>query len=74
MPEYRFSLTRIFPYKDRIYDYVLIQEVTCYRKPVFWNILPSEDLTLRNTSEKLVSNENTDVLLHFSDFSDSFPY
>ena len=28
MPEYEFSLTRIFPYKDRIIDYVLIQENT----------------------------------------------
>ena len=26
MPEYRFSPTRVFPYKDRIFDSVLIQE------------------------------------------------
>ena len=28
MPEYRFSLTGNLPYKDRIYDSVLIQENT----------------------------------------------
>ena len=74
MPEYRFSLTRIFPYKDKIYDYVLIREDTGQRKPVFWNNSCSENLTLRNTSEQFVSNENIDVLLHFSDFPDSFLY
>ena len=74
MPEYGFSLTRIFLYKDRIYNYVLIREDTGQRKPVFWNILCSENLTLRNTSEKLVSNENIDVSLHFSNFPDSIPY
>ena len=52
MPEYGFSLNRIFPYKDRIYDYVLIREDTGQRKPVFWNFLRSENLKLRNTSEK----------------------
>ena len=74
MPEYGFSLTRIFLYKDRIYNYVLIREDTGQRKPVFWNILCSENLTLRNTSEQLVSNENIDVSLHFSNFPDSIPY
>ena len=74
MPEYGFSLTRIFLYKDRIYNFVLIREDTGQRKPVFWNILCSENLTLRNTSEKLVSNENIDVSLHFSNFPDSIPY
>ena len=74
MPEYRFSLTRIFPYKDKIYDYVLIREDTGQRKPVFWNILCSENLTLRNTSEQFVSNKNIDVSLYFSDFPDSFLY
>ena len=59
MPGYVFPLTHIFLYKDRIYD---------QRKPIFWNILRSENLTLRNTSEQLVSNENIDVSLHFSDF------
>ena len=65
MPNYRFLLTHIFPYKDRIYD---------RRKPVFLNILRSQNLTLRNTSEQLVSNKNIDVSLHFSDFPVSFPY
>ena len=74
MPEYGFSLTRIFLYKDRIYDYVLTREDMGQRKPVFWNILCSENLKLRNTSEQLVSNENIDVSLHFSNFPDSIPY
>ena len=74
MPEYGFSLTCIFPYKDRIYDYVLIRGDTGQKKPVFFNILCRGNLTLRNSSEQLVSNENIDVLLHFSDFPDSFPF
>ena len=74
MPEYGFSLTCIFRYKDRIYDYVLIRGDTGQKKPVFWNILCIENLTLRNTSEQLVSNENIDVLLHSSDFPDLFPF
>ena len=32
MLEYGFSLTRIFPYKDRIVDFVLIRENTGQRK------------------------------------------
>ena len=74
MPEYGFSLTCIFRYKDRIYDDVLIRGDTGQKKPVFWNILCSENLTLRNTSQQLVSNGTIDVSLHFSDLPDSFPY
>ena len=39
MQEHGFSLTRIFPYKDRIKDSVLIREYTGQRKPIFWDIL-----------------------------------
>ena len=74
MPEYGFPLTRIFPYKDKIYDYVFIREDTGQRKPVFWNILHSESLTLRNTCEQHISNKRIDVLPHSSDLPDSFPY
>ena len=35
MAEYGFSLTRIFPYQDRIVDYVLKKERTGQGKPVF---------------------------------------
>ena len=35
MQEHGFTLTRIFPYKDRIYDFVLIREDTGQWKPVF---------------------------------------
>ena len=34
MSEYGFSVTRIFPYIDRIYDFVLIQEYMDQRKPI----------------------------------------
>ena len=39
MAEFGFSLTRIFPYKDRILDSVFLREYTGQRKPVFWYIL-----------------------------------
>ena len=35
MPEYGFSLVHIFPYKDRIKDFILIQENTGQKKAVF---------------------------------------
>ena len=41
MREYGFSLTRIFLYKDTIYDFVLIRENTGQWKPVFSHILCS---------------------------------
>ena len=44
MPEYRFSLTFSFLYKDRIIDSILIWESTGQRKVVFWHILRSEIL------------------------------
>ena len=48
MPEYGFSLTRTFPYKDRIkdrtYDSALIQENIGQKKPVLWHFLRSGNL------------------------------
>ena len=41
VPEYGFSLTCIFPYKDRIYNSVLIREWTSQTKPLLWHILRS---------------------------------
>ena len=41
MPEYWLSVSRIFPYKDRIVDYVLLREKTDQKKPVFLHILRS---------------------------------
>ena len=41
MREYRFSLTQILQYKDRIVDFVLTQENMGQWKPVFANILCS---------------------------------
>ena len=44
MREYEFSLTRVLPYKDKIYDFVFISENTSQWKPLFslnaiWNII-----------------------------------
>ena len=36
MPENWFSLTRIFPYKDKTFDYVLIRENIDQRKVASW--------------------------------------
>ena len=44
MREYGFSLTRILPYKDKIYDFVLIQENKGQWKPVFSRILYSVEM------------------------------
>ena len=41
MREYGFSMSRMFPCKDKIVDFVLIQENTGQRKPVFSQILCS---------------------------------
>ena len=41
MPECRFSLTRIFPFKDKITDSVFIRENVDQRKPLFCHTLRS---------------------------------
>ena len=41
MREYGFSVTRILPYKDKIYDFIYIRENTGHWKPVFSHILCS---------------------------------
>ena len=41
MPEYGFSLTCIFLYKNRIKDPVLSRENTDRRKPLYWHVLRS---------------------------------
>ena len=42
MPEKRFSLTRVFPYKDKIFDSILIRENMGQRKPMFWYVFRSD--------------------------------
>ena len=37
---YKFPLTRIFPFKDRIFDSVFIHENMGQRKPEYWRIFP----------------------------------
>ena len=49
MREYGFSLTCILPYKDRIYNYVLIRENTGQWTPVFSHILCSNKLYIFHT-------------------------
>ena len=46
MPEYGFSLIRIFPYKDKIVDSMFLWEKWCQRKPAFGHILPMHSHTL----------------------------
>ena len=45
MPEYGyFSLTHIFPYKDRIGDSFFTRENAGQRKPTFWHNLLTKQL------------------------------
>ena len=39
MPGCGFSVTRIFLYKDKIVDFILMRENTGQRKPIFWYII-----------------------------------
>ena len=48
MREYRFSLTRVFLYKDRIYDFVLIQENTGQWKPIYAAMINQKIETVAN--------------------------
>ena len=59
MPKHGFPLTRLFPYKDRIYDSVFIRKNLGQRKPVFWYILRTG-----RTAESIEITEKTgqDVL------------
>ena len=41
MPEYKFSLICIFPYKERIEDFILIHEHEGQKNPVLWHMLGS---------------------------------
>ena len=43
MPEYRFSLTLIFSYKNKVFNSFLIWENTYQRKPLFLNFWHSEE-------------------------------
>ena len=48
MPEYCISLTRMFPYKDRIYDFVLMREIRIRENPY-------SDTPLRNASKDVMN-------------------
>ena len=43
MPEYGFSLTRIFAYKDRNFDSVFVRKNTGQRKLIFCHRLRSDN-------------------------------
>ena len=60
MSEYGFSLTRIFPYKDRIEDFVLIRENAGQKKLVFWYILRSVCLQMKTN----LINQSSDNFSH----------
>ena len=45
MPEQGFSLNCIFPYENKIYNSVFIQENAGQRKPVLWHILWNVELS-----------------------------
>ena len=49
MSEYGFSLTRLFPNKNKIYDSILIRENTDQIKPVLSHILVKESKALDST-------------------------
>ena len=53
MPEYGFSQTRIFPYKRRDLDSILILENGGQRKPVFSHILRSALMELFMARSKI---------------------
>ena len=52
-PEYRFSLTRIFPFNDRIYDSVITRKNVCHKKPLFRHICTSNHMFGRAIRDKL---------------------
>ena len=56
MTEYRFSVTRIFPRKDRIFDSVCIRENAAQRKAMFWHVLHSENFSISSIDSSKVSS------------------
>ena len=52
-PEYGFSLTRIFPFNDRIYDSVITRKNVCHKKPLFRHICTSNHMFGRAIRDKL---------------------
>ena len=52
-PEYGFSLTRIFPFNDRIYDSVITRKNVCHKKPLFRHICTSTHMFGRAIRDKL---------------------
>ena len=73
MSDYGFSLTRNFPYKDGIYDSVLIRENTDNRKPVLWYMFCSGINTFLEEHRWGTASETFgDVLHYFSVISPFF--
>lgn len=56
MGQYGFSMTRIFPYQDRIIGFTVIQKNTGHLTPVFSHISRSEQLT--NTAQNTAISSN----------------
>ena len=55
VPEYRFTLTRIFPYKNKIADFVFIREKLSQTKPKFRYVLHSVTKGVAGKSSKMES-------------------
>ena len=73
MSDYGFSLTRIFPYEDGIYDSVLMRENADNRKPVLWYIFCSRINTfLEEHRWGSASGTFRNVLHYFSAISQFF--
>ena len=53
----RIFLTRIFPYNERIFDFVFIREHGGQRKPVFWHIVRSGSWESRTVSPVSFNNQ-----------------
>ena len=66
MPGYGFSLTWLFPYKDRIVDSVLVREYAGQRKTVICYILHSISMSLSQISKKKLIYWTISLLNHAS--------
>ena len=67
MPEYGIPLTIVIPYKDRDKDFVIMQENTGQRKPVFWHILHNLKISTKNKIEKLSQYESKQNSICFTE-------
>ena len=65
MPEHRFSLMRIFPYNDRIYDSVHTRENTGQRKSLIRHILISARKFYISDAKQNILDQRIDIIQEF---------